>query len=233
MDTTSEHSKITFQLQSVDHYNIGYKYFVSQLRKRVFKDSGKDLIIDEQIETPLKMFVAWALNHRPATEKLGMDPRKGIMLRGNVGSGKTILFRTLNNIKKDDDERRHMFRGLLFSGCEEIAKIYQAKGDAGLEDYRKGVVSLSSGKGFRNYCFDDLGNEEPKNHYGNFREVMKDIVDDRYKQFVDHGLITCFTTNLTMPEIEKRYDKRTASRLNAMCNIIGIGTKEDYLDRRG
>ncbi|MFA6260380.1 MAG: hypothetical protein WC760_02860 [Bacteroidia bacterium] len=165
--------------------------------------------------------------------ELGMDPRKGIMLRGNVGSGKSILFRTHRTLLQHD-EYRVLFRKFTFTTCEAVAKQYQAKGDHYIEKYTTRAVTFDYGRPVLSHvCFDDLGNEEPKNHYGNYREVMKDIITERYDHFVDHGLITCATTNLTMDEIEKRYDPRVRSRLEQMCNVIGIGSNKDsYIDRR-
>jgi Cdc6-like AAA superfamily ATPase len=229
----SAHDTISITLGSSEHYKIAYKVFKTALAQRVQKDTGRTLVMDEQIEAPMHAFVAWLINHTTGMAHYGMNPKKGILLQGNVGSGKSVLFRTLRDLKQNNDEAATMFKGMKFTQCETVAKIYQKTGDAGLEEYVKGVIRHSENTLLRNYCFDDLGNEEPKNYYGNYREVMKDIITARYDDFLDHGLITCFTTNLTMDEIEKRYDKRTRSRLSEMCNIIGIGTRvETYKDRR-
>lgn len=225
-------------LGSTDHYTICYKYYLAQLRERV-KADGLELVLDDQSIKPIQIFVAWAARCQEALNKLTDDKlsiSKGLMLRGNVGSGKSVLFRTLRDIKLGNNyEMSQLFRGVIFDKCEKIAKLYQSGGDKAIEEFTKGVIKTTDnrfGKSYRNYCFDDLGNEEMKNHYGNQREVMKDVIDERYDQYVDDGLITSFTTNLTMDEIEKRYDRRTRSRLEHMCNIVGIGTSENYIDRR-
>jgi hypothetical protein len=238
MDTASELNKIEFPAGTDEHYRIAYKYFMHLLKERVRKD-GMQFVFDEQCRQPIAIFIAWAAKLEEHLQRLTDGKatcKKGILLRGNVGSGKTVLFRTLRDIKMGTDyEMSGLFRGIILDKCEKIAKIYQAGGDKAIEEFTKGVIRSTdnrSGKSFRNYCFDDLGDEEVKNHYGNSREVMKDIINDRYEQFVDDGLISCFTTNLTMDEIEKRYDRRTRSRLEQMCNIIGMGTTENYIDRR-
>ena len=165
--------------------------------------------------------------------ELGIDPRKGILIRGNVGSGKSILFRTLRSCLIKEEYSR-FFRKITFTTCESVSKQFMLGGDKFIDKYGKGAVKFEYNKPvLSNVCFDDLGNEETKNHYGNYREVMKDIITERYDHYLDHNLITCFTTNLNMEEIEKRYDTRVKSRLEQMCNIIGIGSNKDsYIDRR-
>lgn len=216
-----------------ERFSIAHRVFLQELTKQVAKESGKPLIIDDQISRPLDMFVMWVTGNIDGMRMIDVDPRKGVLLRGNVGSGKSILFRTLRSLLKHD-EYRPLFRPLRFTTCEAVAKQFMAEGDKYIEQWGNRAVIYEYGKPvLKNVCFDDLGTEEPKNHYGNFREVMKDIITERYDHFVDHGLITCFTTNLTMDEIEKRYDRRVRSRLEQMCNVIGIGSNKDtYIDRR-
>lgn len=228
------HKQITVQLGSDEHMRLAWKVFTRNMAARVQADTGRKLIIDEQIQLPLTIFIAWAIGHVPTMQRYGVNPKKGLLIYGNVGSGKSILFRTLRDIKHKDEEAAKLFyRGMIFENCEKIAKLYQTGGDKHIEVYTQGVIRHAGDTMLRNFCFDDLGNEEPKNHYGNYREVMKDVINERYDDFLEHGLISCFTTNLSMEQIKKRYDERTASRLFEMCNIIGIGTNADtYRDRR-
>lgn len=236
MATHSEPNRIVVEKDSYQLFRIAHKFFMEKLAERAIKDGSREFVLDTQNEVPICIFVAWAIRHQKALDHYSggvAKASKGILLRGNVGSGKSILFRTLRDIKKgNESEVQALFRGVLFDKCEKIAKLYQSGGDKALDYYVKGVIRTPDGKSFRSYCFDDLGNEETKNHYGNAREVFKDIIDDRYDQYVDDGLITSFTTNLTMDEIEKRYDRRTRSRIEQMCNIISIGGTDQYQDRR-
>lgn len=224
---------ITIQLGSDEHFQLAWRVFTRAMAARVKADTGRKLVIDEQIQTPLTAFIAWAIGHQGIMHRFGMNAKKGILIYGNVGSGKSVLFRTLRDLRKSDNEGANLFRGMIMENCEKIAKLYQTGGDKHIEHYTQGVIKHAGQTMLRNYCFDDLGNEEPKNYYGNYREVMKDVINERYDDFLDHGLISCFTTNLSMEQIKKRYDDRTASRLHELCNIIGIGTNADtYKDRR-
>lgn len=219
----------------LDRFKVAYNLFMKAMNKRCLKEGGKQLVIDEQIELALRIFIAWASGHDQKLVELAptFSSNKAILIRGNVGSGKSILFRTLKDLLYQDEAGKY-FKKLTFATCESISKQFMLGGDKFIERYGAGAVKMVYGRPeLSNVCFDDLGNEEAKNHYGNYREVMKDIISERYDHFLEHRLLSCFTTNLTMDEIEKRYDERIRSRLEQMCNIIGIGTtKAIYTDRR-
>ena len=119
--------------------------------------------------------------------------------------------------------------------CEDVAKQYQKGGEPFIERYTTKSIHFYRGNAnpvLYHRCFDDLGDEEAKNNYGNYREVMKDVIETRYEHFIDYGLLTHFTTNLDMDDIEKRYGSRARSRIMQMCNIIDIGTSVTAKDRR-
>lgn len=232
-DTSSEPNQLEIEDTTLDRYRTAWRIFHEAFKVQVLKESGKAAVIDTQIQLPLEMFIAWSTGNANRMVELGMDIRKGLLLRGNVGSGKSILFRTLRTLLAHD-EYRQFFRKMTFTTCESVAKQYKLGGDAFIEKYGNKAVKFEYGKPvLSNVCFDDLGTEEAKNHYGNYQEVMKDVITERYDHFVDYGLITCATTNLTMDEIQQRYDQRVRSRLEQMCNVVSIGSNKDtYKDRR-
>lgn len=235
LDPESQKTSQTDIPLEVDRYRTAWQVFMKALELKVLQEGGKPLVIDQQIEGPLELYIAWASgNHKRLVElEPTFSPHKGMVLRGNVGSGKSILFRTHKALLMHDEYRK-LFRSLTFGTCEAVAKQFGKGGDQFIEKYGSGAVTFEYGRPVLSHrCFDDLGNEEAKNYYGNFKEVMKDVISERYDLFVEYQLTTCFTTNLPMDEIEKRYDKRTRSRIEQMCNIIGIGTSRDaYIDRR-
>jgi hypothetical protein len=77
-------------------------------------------------------------------------------------------------------------------------------------------------------CFDDFGDEEVKNHYGNRENVMNRILTAIYGDHPDHAVFPFFhmTTNLTGDEIEQKYDKRVRSRMREMFNWIELPGKD-------
>lgn len=222
--------------QEFDRYEYARYVFWRAARKRAKFEGREDFVVDAQNKDQVKGFVAWISGDLQTLSELGLSPQKGLMLRGNVGSGKSILFRIWDDLIKGDDSR--FFSKMVFTSCEKVAKQYAKGGDAFIERYgelavRYDVSSTHPDKHSRYVVsFDDLGNEEAKNHYGNFKEVMVDVINHRYDWMVEMGLHTHLTTNLTWQEIADRYGARVESRLRQMCNVLDIGVNEQYVDRR-
>jgi DNA replication protein DnaC len=73
------------------------------------------------------------------------------------------------------------------------------------------------------YCFDDLGTEETKSHFGNKINVMAEIILNRYDNKTAMGWeFTHVTTNLSADEIEQYYGSRVRSRFREMFNAITL-----------
>lgn len=207
------------------------------------KELKEDFVIDDENREQVAAFVAYFSNDHETMIKLGVDSRKGIMLIGNPGSGKSMLFRIMRDILKSDKiaksgERdiplKHFYRKFDLYTCEHMGKLYMAQGEQSLAPFGRNAV-IFDGKeviNLKHVCFDDLGNEEIRNNYGNKKEVMVDIISERYDLFLEYGLLTHFTSNLTADEISDRYSDRIRSRLRQMCNIITIGNTKNYKDRR-
>ena len=163
-----------------------------------------------------------------------IEPRKGIVIFGNPGSGKSMLFRILKEcvqsekiVELNDGKmvmEKQLFKKMSFHTCEHMAKFFMLKGEIELHRYGKDSI--------KNICFDDLGAEELRINYGNKKEVMVDLINERYDLFLNRGLLTHFTTNLSPDEIGARYSNRVRSRIKHMCNILSLGIEENYKDRR-
>jgi len=144
-----------------------------------------------------------------------LNPRKGILLIGNPGSGKTILLELFGTLVRNVD-------GLSFKimTCADASRNYSLSGE-------KSLAKLFQG----NYFFDDLGNEPAANHFGK-RELLSDIIFDAYNVWRKSGYTYHFTTNASPEEIKSRYGEHCWSRLNQMCNVVGLGTDANSSDRR-
>jgi hypothetical protein len=70
-------------------------------------------------------------------------------------------------------------------------------------------------------CFGDLGSEELANSYGNKRNVIEEIIFNRYEAGLPFDY-THITTNLNSKMIETLYGERFIDRLREMCNAIVI-----------
>ncbi|MDE7072474.1 MAG: hypothetical protein K2O66_03800 [Bacteroidales bacterium] len=148
--------------------------------------------------------------------------RKGILLSGCTGCGKTTLFKLFNFVAVwDCDNPRRPLSGdnaQLFEwhSCRGIAMEYADKQRGGVESLKK----YFSG----DMLFDDFGAENISSHFGSKADVMGEIIQSRYER---KGK-TFITTNLNYEQIQKNYGERVASRLAEMCSWVDVGIDEDY-----
>lgn len=140
--------------------------------------------------------------------------KKGILLRGPIGCGKTSLMEMF---------MVNTFRPFEVISCRVIADQYSKNGS----DALYGFSSLQAAYAHQNFghkeigiCYDDLGTEEIKKNYGNEVNVMQDII---YKLY-DNRNFGYFhsTTNLGSIDIAERYGDRVKSRVFEMFNVISF-----------
>lgn len=143
---------------------------------------------------------------------------KGLLIRGHVGTGKTMAMRLFNNFLSQFN-----LQGFRIVACRHAVREYRDEGGRVLERY--GRKSYSGGAGERpkplSVCFDDLGQEDTKaKSWGNESGVMGDILLDRYECFLRDGMITHATTNLTNAQLKDTYGLRLYDRMKEMFNVI-------------
>ncbi|MBO6830435.1 MULTISPECIES: ATPase [unclassified Allomuricauda] len=146
-------------------------------------------------------------------KKAGIDPRKGLLLTGPVGCGKTSLMRLLKYLVPHQ-------RPYAVIPSRNIVFGFNHVGYRLIEDYGNGQF----------YCFDDLGVEPIGRHYGKDCNVMGEILLSRYDLFVNHNIRTHCTTNLNAKELEERYGKRVRSRMRQLFNLVAFDAKS--IDKR-
>lgn len=176
----------------------------------------------------------------PRFEKYGEDfsLSKCLMLRGDVGCGKTtaltLVATTRRHLIHDFSTVRHLDEvndmgwgdGFTIAPykigdivpAQKMEDTYRDHGDDGLIRW----LSKPDDKKNREIVIDDFGNEEfGAKHFGNPKNVLEFIMNDRHKLWYDRGVKTHLTTNITSgEEIERKYGKRLRSRLREMFNVI-------------
>ncbi|WP_066223761.1 ATPase [Formosa haliotis] len=137
--------------------------------------------------------------------RLNIDLKKGILLSGPVGCGKTSLMKLLRHIVPHQKPYKIIpARNVVFG--------FNHLGYKTIEDY-----------GDMNYvCFDDLGIEPLGRHYGKDCNVMGEVILSRYELFLNHKVKTHITTNLNAQELEERYGNRVRSRMRELFNLIAF-----------
>lgn len=147
-----------------------------------------------------------------------LDPTKGILLIGNPGGGKTIMMKTMRDVMLHSD---HTFG---WTTCRQIAQSF---GVSGFKD----IIKWGSGCKWHT-MFDDLGAEGDMTYFGTKANVMADIIQDRYENFIDKKFKMHITTNLDWDGIRERYGVRVESRLHEMCNVLILRGSPSQKDRR-
>lgn len=141
---------------------------------------------------------------------------KGLLLVGNVGCGKTTIMRLFASNQK---------ASYNVIGCNKVADMYAELGPELLHRYSDFTqVPTSLDTFYQNkvgICFDDLGTESLKKHYGDSANTMEQIILNRYANALPFDY-THFTSNLSSEEIEERYGTRVRSRMREMLNLIEL-----------
>ncbi len=144
-----------------------------------------------------------------------IDLKKGVLLSGPVGSGKTSIMALVRYFQCA--QQRHVLKP-----CREIVFEFLSKGFDTITKYSKSFQKPEGTLSPVVYCFDDLGIENKATYYGNECDVMKEIIMSKYDLFESIGMMTHFTTNLNEEELEVRYGENVISRLHAMTNFMAF-----------
>lgn len=149
-------------------------------------------------------------------EKTDLDKNKGILLRGKVGTGKTILIKIIQRMLPVNKK-------FLYNHVVEVSN--HAQSGRPLDLYAK-----------QERLFDDIGTEHKANYYGKPIEVIEELIYSRYDNFQSNGVLTHFTTNADNESLKQKYGSRAYDRLCEMVNVVnwtgteskrGIGIKAE------
>lgn len=144
----------------------------------------------------------------------GMSLRKGILLTGPVGCGKTSLMKLLSLFLPAHNR-------YAVKSCRDISFEFIKDGYHVVSHYSQPRLLFFNNRP-NAYCFDDLGLESNLKYYGNECNVLGEILLSRYDHFVTNGLMTHATTNLNSTEIEQMYGNRVRSRMREMFNLVAF-----------
>jgi hypothetical protein len=144
--------------------------------------------------------------------------KKGIMLGGNFGVGKTTFMKLF---MKNQRQVFHMHN------AKKLADIYEKNGEEAIEEYMSNIKNaLNDPTVFYHthsgICIDDIGTENVKTNYGNKRNVIGDIIELRYERNC-MGVFFHGTTNLTATQFTEFYGGRVSSRIRESVNFIELG----------
>lgn len=170
-----------------------YHDFIKRLSIAVFPE---ELILNEEFKNIIGQITLWYANDN----RFKLDISKGIILRGNCGTGKTIILETIVNIVEFGDNRKP-----IFINVRDLQNLYIKNDIEQIETLKKRFLIL----------IDDVGveNVDIKN-YGNLLEPFNDLFDYRYR----NKLETIISTNLTPEKIKQIYGDRILDRFKECFN---------------
>jgi DNA replication protein DnaC len=168
-------------------------------------------IIPEDYEIIFRLLV-YILKDAANAERYGISFRKGILLSGPIGCGKTSLMTLIKLFLPAENQ-------YIVKSCRDISFEFIQDGYSVIRKYS--TLSFLKEKP-RVYCFDDLGTENNLKYYGNDCNIMGEIMLSRYDQFISKRMLSHITTNLNSDEIEDMYGTRVRSRLREQFNLIAF-----------
>jgi len=192
--------------------------FSRQLEKFIQHAQGKipHFTTDATNRPILETVLAYFISNKAICQKLNINLKKGLLLLGPVGCGKTAIMQLFAPRRFQIVATRDIVRKFLNDGSLVLEKY-------GAQSFRKKHLGYGPVVQYDQpitWCFDDLGIEPDTKIYGNSCNVMAEVLLDRYDQFIRHGMLTHLTTNLNADALEQRYGNRVRSRLREMCNMV-------------
>lgn len=144
------------------------------------------------------------------------DLNKGLLLFGGVGTGKTTLMNYF---------RRNQKASYRVMSCREIESDFSSVGEKVVHDcsYNLRIAENPFCQTSIGLCMDDLGTETNGKFYGKEKNVMAEILLNRYQN--QDLIFTNVTTNLSLEEIINQYGDRVADRFREMFNLIEFPTE--------
>jgi DNA replication protein DnaC len=177
--------------------------------KKQFLEKSKDFVQNYDIDQANEAAVKVILSYFAGIDSKAAPLNKGLLVKGCVGSGKTMTFKIIQQVIK----------GFVINNIREVVADFNLGGFESLQLYMEKIR-----------LFDDIGSEHDGKFYALNTNVVQELIVRRYEKFQNKGLITHFTTNEGSQQLNVRYGDRAYDRLREMCTIIILG--DNNLSRR-
>jgi len=196
-------------------------HFLEKGGRKVFGDHFRIHPVDYQIIFLLLVYFYRDLEN---ARRFGLDLRKGILLQGPVGCGKTSLMYLMRYLlPRDEQYFVRATRDIYFEFIKDEFSVIEKYSNNSFINRDQVLVP-------KVYCFDDLGLESRCMHFGNDINVIGEILLSRYPLFVYQRMKTHATTNYDVDKLEDIYGNRIRSRMKEMFNLISFD--KDTMDKR-
>lgn len=177
-------------------------------------------VIDDRNVRLMAELYRWVWAWLGRTPPGRLDPHKGLLLWGGIGTGKTTLIKglqrylaTINQLCYGSNNRSICIE---IRSAAEVSLRYAAEGMKALERWTERTQT-------GHLAIDEIGREEISTHYGTTCNTIQTLLQLRYEQ--RHSIATLGTTNIDMKsgEFTNRYGSYITDRIKEMFNVIHIG----------
>ena len=166
----------------------------------------KPLIVNDDNKHLITALCYFLSNDARFETELKYSRKKGLLIRGVAGIGKTHLVKCLsfNDLKP-----------IQVLSMIEITDDIKAQGEYQLNIDKSPIIYL-----------DDVGTEEPVvNHYGTKITFFKNFIEMHYLRELDPSRLIVSTNN-SFSEIQEKYGFRVRSRMKDMFNVIDVAGQD-------
>lgn len=187
---------------------------------QAFNYISPGFIVDERNRKLVSELYTWIWARLGRVEAGRLDPNKGILLWGDIGTGKTTIIKglqrylaTINQLAYGSNNRSIC---LEIRSAAEVSLRYAAEGMKALEKWTERDQA-------GHLAIDEIGREEISTHYGTTCNTIQTLLQLRYEQ--RHHITTLGTTNINMTtdEFAKRYGSYIQDRVKEMFNVVRVG----------
>lgn len=203
------HEKLQEQKHREDLVNrCDAKYMFRLMRWTSENKLGRRLVVNQNNKKFITTLCYFMSRDKKFETELGYSFRKGLLIRGISGLGKTHLVKCI---------QENELNPILVLSMIEITDEIKMQGEYDFQIGNKTTLYL-----------DDVGTEEPVvNHFGTKIAFFKNFIERIYlknqgKNF-DHLMIS---TNNSFAEIEEKYGFRVRSRMKEMFNIVDVAGED-------
>lgn len=180
---------------------------------KIWGDTGEKIKIGFQCDSisaiVLNFFSQERIESFPSLER---TPNKGLFLMGAKGIGKTLNFMVYRAI-----QAKYNGLGMRMVSVKHLETQFKIQG----ETYIQELVDCDE------LLLDDIGSE-PRTikDYGTDRNLVNDILIQRYARFQRNECITHATTNLNVELLINHYDVRLIDRMKEMFVLKKINSEK-------
>lgn len=196
--------KVEEYSKMLELYNYKYTYQLMLWNSK--NKYGKNLILHKDNTLLIKVLCLLLSKDKRYEEECGFSFKKGLLIRGVSGLGKTFLVKCVEN---------HALNPILILSTIEINEQIKEVGEYEVEMGLNKFVYL-----------DDVGTEEATvNHFGTKVSFFKSFIEKIYLRSNNFGNLIA-STNMNFDQIGKYYGFRVESRMREIFNVIDISGKD-------